>query len=375
MKIIFTGGGTGGHFYPVIAVIESIRAIAEKHKLVEMELIYMSDSEYDKEALFEERVRFVKISAGKVRRYFSFLNFTDAIKTGIGIFTTLLKVYVDLPDVIFSKGGYAAFPVVFAARFFGIPLIIHESDSVPGKVNAWSGKFAKRIAISFPTASNFFPPEKTALVGNPLRKEFLIGTREGAKQFLGLEEGTPVILITGGSQGAQAINEIILDGLLELVEKYQIIHQCGANNLAETKARAGVILEKSKFKNRYHLFGFLNKDSLKMSYSSSDLVIARAGAGTIFEIANSGVPSILIPLENSAQDHQKGNAYDYASAGAGDVLEQTNLTFHILQSEITRILSNKEKLEQMKKSALAFSKPEAAEKIAQEIIKLGLEHA
>ncbi len=374
MKIIFTGGGTGGHFYPNIAVIESLREISEKNKLVDIDMIYMSDYKYDETALFENRVRFIKISAGKVRRYFSLLNVVDFFKTGIGILTTTLKVYSNFPDVIFSKGGYAAFPVVVAAKILGIPLVIHESDSVPGKVNMYAGKFAKKIAISFPSAAKYFPKEKTALIGVPIRKEFLIGAREGARQFLGLEENTPVIFIIGGSQGAQPINDILLDGLEDLVKDYQVIHQCGKNNLKDVKGRSSVILEKSSNKSRYHLFDFLNKDALRMSYSAADLVVSRAGGTSIFEIAISGKPSILIPLENSGQDHQKNNAYDYAAAGACDVLEQTNLTPHLLQSEIKRLLADKPKLEKMSKAALAFARPDAAEKIAQELIRLGIEH-
>lgn len=375
MKIIFTGGGTGGHFYPTIAVVEAIREISQKNKFVDMELIFMSDSKYDEAVLNENNMEFVKISAGKVRRYFSFLNITDGIKTAWGVLTTLIKVYNNFPDVIFCKGGYTAFPVVFAAKFFGIPLIVHESDSVPGKVNTWAGKFAKRVGISFPSAAKYFPEGKTALVGNPIRREFLIGAREGARQFLGLEEGAPVVFITGGSQGAQAINDVVLDGLEDLLKKYQIIHQCGKINLKEVKGRSSVILDKSPQKSRYHLFDFLNKDALRMSYSAADLVISRAGAGSIFEIAMSGRPSILIPLETSAQDHQKNNAYDYASTGAADVMEQSNLTQHVLVSEIDRLLADKGKLTSMGKAALAFARPDAAQKVAQEIIKLGLEHS
>lgn len=373
MKIIFTGGGTGGHFYPNIAVIEALRDISEKNKLVDIDLIYMSDAKYDEAALFESRVRFIKISAGKVRRYFSLLNVVDFFKTGFGIITTTLKVFANFPDVIFSKGGYAAFPVVVAARILGIPLMIHESDSVPGKVSVFGGKFAKRIAVAFPSAAKYFPKEKTALVGIPIRKEFLIGNREGARQFLGLEEGTPVVFIIGGSQGSQIINDTVLDGLEDMVKNYQVIHQCGRNNLKDVKGRSSVILERSQYKSRYHLFDFLNKDALRMSYSAADLIISRASS-LIFEIAISGKPSILIPLDGSAQDHQKNNAYDYAAAGACDVLEQSNLTPHLLLSETGRLLSDKVKLEKMSKAALAFARPDAAEKIAEELIRLGIEH-
>ena len=157
MKIFLAGGGTGGHFYPLMAVVDALGAIAEQEKIVKMDLVFISDSPYDSNLLLQKGVRFKKIYAGKIRRYFSLLNIVDIFKTLFGLFNALWTIYLDFPDVIFSKGGYASFPVVFAARFFGIPLIIHESDAVPGKVNKWSGKFAKRIAISFPQVAKYFP--------------------------------------------------------------------------------------------------------------------------------------------------------------------------------------------------------------------------
>ena len=162
MKIIFTGGGSGGHFYPIIAVADALNRIMEQEKIVRSDFIFMSETPYDASLLFKKGIKFKKIPAGKIRRYFSLLNLTDTVKTLIGIIRAVFGVFLNFPDVIFSKGGYAAFPVVFAARIFGIPLIIHDSDAVPGKVNKWSGKFAKRIAISFPSAADYFPEKRTA---------------------------------------------------------------------------------------------------------------------------------------------------------------------------------------------------------------------
>lgn len=375
MKIIFTGGGSGGHFYPIIAVADALNRIMEQEKIVRSDFIFMSESPYDKSLLFKKGIKFKKVPAGKVRRYFSLLNLTDTIKTFIGIIKAVFSVFMNFPDVIFSKGGYAAFPAVFAARVFGIPLIIHDSDAVPGRVNKWSGKFAKRIAISFPSAADYFPEKKTALTGNPVRKDFFIPAKTGAREFLDLEENAPVILIMGGSQGAKKINDVIVDILPELLKKYQIIHQCGRKNLKETKGRAELVLENSPYKSRYHVFDFLNLSALRMSYGAANIAVARASAGVIFEIAASGLPSILIPLSNSAQDHQRANAYAYAKVGAADVVEEANLTPHVLLSEIERLLENNEKKESMGKAAKEFAKPDAAEKIAREILNLALEHA
>lgn len=375
MKIILAGGGTGGHFYPLIAVADALQAVASQEKIAKMELIFMSESPYDSDLLLQKGIRFKKIYAGKVRRYFSLLNIVDFFKTIVGLFKALWSIYLDFPDVIFSKGGYASFPVVFAAWLLGIPLIIHESDSIPGWVNKWSGKFAKRIALSFPKAAQYFLKERTALIGNPIRKELTLPAKVGAREFLNLEENVPVIMVIGGSQGAVKINENLLDILPELLKKYQVIHQTGRNNIRDVEALASVLLESSPYKSRYHIFDFLDFSHLRMAFGAADLVVSRASGGAIFEIAASGVASILIPLAKAAQDHQKENAYAFAEIGATDVIEQQNLSPHLLQSEIERLIENKEKLRQMAEAAKKFAKPDAAEKIAREILVLALEHA
>jgi UDP-N-acetylglucosamine--N-acetylmuramyl-(pentapeptide) pyrophosphoryl-undecaprenol N-acetylglucosamine transferase len=156
MKILLTGGSTGGHFYPLIAVAESLYDRANQKKIIKPEIWYMDSSKYNPRALFDNDIQYVEIPAGKLRRYFSFLNFTDLFKTATGIVLALINMWKIYPDVVFGKGGYSSFPALIAARFFGIPVVIHESDSRPGRVNAWAGKFAKRIAVSYPDAAEFF---------------------------------------------------------------------------------------------------------------------------------------------------------------------------------------------------------------------------
>lgn len=380
MKIFLIGGGSGGHFYPLIATArELVKILREKHFL-EPDIVFASDSPYNKQILIEENIRFIKMPAGKMRRYFSLFNIFDFFKTITGLIYAVIKVYSEMPDVIFSKGGYASFPVVFAARILNIPLIIHESDAVPGKVNIYSKKFARRIAISFKGAAKYFPENKLALIGIPLRKEIMGGSFKEAQDIFRLEtEGEkfspPVILIMGGSLGSQKINDIILEILPELAAKYQIIHQCGNNNFKELNGMSELVLKDNKHKNRYHLFGSLDEALLRNSSFAADLVISRAGGSAIFEIAAWGKPSILIPLQGSAQDHQRENAWEYAEGGAAEVIEETNFSPHILLSEINNILKSDEKINKMKKAALRFNKIDAARKIAEEIINLTLEHA
>src|SRR3990172_2807169 len=233
MKILLTGGGTGGHFYPLVAVAEEINKIVDKEHILNAQIFYLADVPYDKEALHDNGIIFGEISAGKLRKYFSLLNFIDLFKTFFGFWDALWKVYKIYPDVIFSKGGYISFPVLLSARILNIPVFIHESDSVPGRANLWAAKFSKRIAVSFEEAGKYFPKEKTAWTGQPIRQELQKTAKEGVFEYLKLDPSVPVLLIIGGSLGAELINNVIIESLPELVAKYQIIHQTGKKNLEE----------------------------------------------------------------------------------------------------------------------------------------------
>lgn len=374
MKIVLTGGGTAGHFYPLVAIAEEINRIAEEEKLLRPELFYLSISPYDKTALFENNITFKKILSGKMRRYFSFLNIFDVVKLALGVPQALFRLFRIYPDVVISKGGYASFPVVFAARLLSIPLIIHESDAVPGKTNIWAAKFALRIAVSWDSAAQFFPKKKTATVGQPVRRALQHPVPEGAYEYLKLEEKTPVILVLGGSQGAARLNTTILDALPELTKHYQIVHQTGMANLAYVKQMASVILPPDEPRAaRYKPFGYLNTLALRMSAGVATLVISRAGS-TIFEIAAWGTPSIIVPITESNGDHQRKNAFNYARSGAAIVMEEKNLTPNVLLSEIKRVMDNPALRQEMKKAAHSFFKQGAAEKIAREAIKIALKH-
>ncbi len=171
MKIVFTGGGTGGHFYPIIAVVQKVNQIINNENIIGAKLYYFSDSPYDKEMLVENELLFEEINAGKMRTYFSLKNFTDIFKIFFGIINALFKMFSIYPDVVFGKGGYASFPTIFAARILHIPVVIHESDSAPGRVNKWAGHFAKKIAISFLESANYFPKNKIAWTGQPIISE------------------------------------------------------------------------------------------------------------------------------------------------------------------------------------------------------------
>ncbi|MBI5742310.1 MAG: undecaprenyldiphospho-muramoylpentapeptide beta-N-acetylglucosaminyltransferase [Candidatus Niyogibacteria bacterium] len=375
MKILFAGGGTGGHFYPIIAVARSLRDLAEKERIARLDLSYMSDAPYDINLLRQENIKFLQAPAGKMRRYFSIWNFVDYFRTFFGIIRAVWGIFWDMPDVVFGKGGYASFPMLVAARLFRIPLLIHESDAVPGRANAWAGKFAKRIAIAFPEAAEYFPKDKTALIGNPIRRRVVGGSAEEAIRSFGLDGTVKTIFVIGGSQGSQNINDAILTVLLDLVEKYNVIHQTGKQNYEVVNGRAGVILNKLPNATRYHAVDFVSEGDLRNISQVASLVISRAGSGAIFEIAAWGLPAILIPLDNSAGDHQRKNAYSYVKAGAAAILEEQNLTPHVLNFEIDKVLKDEKRLQDMRTAAQRFARLDAADKIARALIDMAIEHA
>ncbi len=374
MKIVFTGGGTGGHFYPVIAVAQKVNQIIDHENIIGVKLYYISDSPYDKEMLFENGLIYEEVSAGKMRTYFSIKNFFDLFKTFFGAINAIFKMFSIYPDVVFGKGGYASFPAIFAARILRIPVVIHESDSAPGRVNKWAGHFAKKVAVSFIEAADYFPKKKVAWTGQPIRVEIESpASKREALDYFKLEVSVPVILVLGGSQGAELINNTILDALPRLVNGYQIIHQTGVRNFKMVTDRAEVVLADNPNKLRYTSMAFLNPLAMKMAAGAATIIISRAGS-TIFEIASWGVPSILIPFTESNADHAKKNAFSYARAGACSVVEEMNMTANILSSEIERITGDKEVYDEMVKNAKAFNKPGAAMKIARAIVDIALSH-
>ena len=374
MKIVFAGGGTGGHFYPVIAVAQRINKIIAEEKIIGVKLYYLSTEPYDQEALFENDIQFEGIKAGKLRTYFSFENFSDIPKTLIGILHALWKMFQIYPDVVFGKGGYASFPTLLAARILRIPILIHESDSAPGRVNLWAGRFADKIAVSFKEAADFFPKERIAWTGHPIRLELeQKADRLEALDFFKLESNLPTIFVIGGSLGAELINNTVIDALPRLLKNYQIIHQTGVRNFKTVTSRVPVVVPDATLRSRYSSIAFLNPLQMKMAAGAADLIISRAGS-TLFEISSWGVPSILVPFTNSNADHAKKNAFAYAHTGACSVVEEMNMTANILSSEIDRILGDEKTLARMAAAAKSFNRIGGAEKIAQELLSIALSH-
>lgn len=366
MKILFTGGGTGGHVYPIVAIVREIRRIYPKKDL---EFYYVGPKdEYSQILLSQEDLKIKTIVSGKVRRYFSLQNFIDILfKIPFGIIQSFFLLLTLRPDLVFSKGGSGSISVTISARLLKIPVFLHESDTVPGLSNQKTAKWAKKIFTSFPK-TEYFDPEKVTVTGNPIRKELLDGDKQTAAEIFNLTLSKPIFLIMGGSQGAETINDFVLLVLNNLLKDYEIIHITGPENIKEEAAEAQVI-EDQTLERYYHPFGFLDEQKLKHAYKAADFIISRSGSGSIFEIAAVGKPSILIPLPSAAGDHQSKNAYIYSETGAAMVIEQENLTPNFFLENIQLLFLHPEKLQQMSESALAFAKPLAARAIAREILE------
>lgn len=377
MRIVLTGGGSGGHFYPLIAVAEAIEEISRERTLIEPDLYYIGPEPFDRAALLEHDIIYKASPSGKLRRHEGILNIVSIFPITIGIIRSIFQLFQLYPDVIFSTGGYASFPTLYAARILQIPVVIYDADALPGRVSLWSAKFARWIGLAHPDAAEKFPirvRDRIARVGHPIRKEIEVPAKEGGHEFLKLDPSVPTLFIMGGSQGARAINEVVLNALPELVSRYNVVHQAGAGNLDEVGKLSAVILKDSQTASRYKLFGLLNTLALRMTAGIAALIISRAGSGTIFEIASWGVPAILVPIPGEVSHDQTENAFSYARAGACVVIEQYNLTPHLLVAEIGRLVGDEALRAEMSEAARAYAKPHAAQKIAAVLLETAIEH-
>jgi UDP-N-acetylglucosamine--N-acetylmuramyl-(pentapeptide) pyrophosphoryl-undecaprenol N-acetylglucosamine transferase len=362
MKAILTGGGTGGHIFPLVSVA---RALKEECK-GGIEFLYVGPEDgFSDDAFKGEGIEVKKIKAGKLRRYTGALlqNLSDIfINIPSGLIQSLSILSEQRPDFIFSKGGYGSLPVVVIGRLKGIPVFLHESDSIPGLANKIIGVFAKKIFISFPQGEkDYFPREKISLVGNPVRRTILEPSSDSV--FI-LEGKKPVLLVLGGSQGSVRVNDAILQNLNNLLEKFEIMHQTGRVDYERVRTHR----EASESKDRYHILGFVDERQMSWMLHRCDGVISRSGSSSISEIAATGKPSVLIPLPESAQGHQSANAKAYAEVtGASIVLEEDDLTPVKLSESIDKMLT-------MDKSKVIdgtrkFSRIEASNLIAREILE------
>jgi len=306
-------------------------------------------------------VRAHHLVTGKIRRYPSLRTLVDIPLLAVGFLQAYWYLLWNMPDVVFSKGGYGAFPVVVVAWMFRIPIVAHESDSIAGATNRLLARFARVIITSFSGEHPELPAEKIVRLGNPVRD---MRPRRGVKP-----SGTtkPTILVLGGSQGATQINELLFQSLASLTDRYRIVHQVGERHVRA--ADEAHIEMPARLRPFYEPRAFLNEEQMREAYAQADLVISRAGSGAIFEIALVGKPSILIPLLTSAGGHQQQNAILYERAGACLRLDAPLIKPMELMRAIEEVMESGARRGKMARAARSFSRPNAARDIANTIIE------
>jgi UDP-N-acetylglucosamine--N-acetylmuramyl-(pentapeptide) pyrophosphoryl-undecaprenol N-acetylglucosamine transferase len=362
-KILFTGGGSGGHIFPLVAIIREIKRIDKDNNFT---LYYSGPREsLAMNYLAKEGVKMRFTLGGKIRPYFSWLNFIDIlVRIPISFFLSFFYIFFISPDAVFSKGGYGSFPLVFWSTLFQSPLFVHESDSVMGRANRFGARWALEVFTSFPEPKT--NESHHINVGNPIRIDLLPGDKQSARKALGILSSKPVIFIVGGSQGARSINDSTVDVLQPLLEQFEVIHQCGEKNFNEVRLTAKIAIE-DRFWQSYHPYPFLDDWETSNAYHAADLVVSRAGAGTIFEIAAFGKPSIIVPMAKSASDHQIKNAYIFEPYGA-QVIEENNFTPQFFLKSVQHAFDEKDSLKRRGEAALLFSRPRSARVIAEYIM-------
>ncbi|MCF0146330.1 MAG: undecaprenyldiphospho-muramoylpentapeptide beta-N-acetylglucosaminyltransferase [Eubacterium sp.] len=316
--IILTGGGTAGHVTPNIALLPGLRERG-------FDISYIGSYDgMEKELVEKEGIPYYGVSSGKLRRYHDLKNLTDPFRVLKGAHEARVLIKQLKPDIVFSKGGFVAVPVVIAAHEKHVPIVCHESDMTPGLANKICLPYAEKICCNFPETLTHLPAGKAVVTGSPIRRELLTGDSEKGYAFCGFDKEKPVIMIIGGSLGSVNVNTHVRAVLPELLKNYQVFHLCGKGNLDET-------LNDTKGYRQYEYI----REELPDLYAMADLVISRAGANSICEIAALAKPNLLIPLSaNASRGDQILNARSFEKQGFSKVLEEEEITDEILLQTI-----------------------------------------
>jgi UDP-N-acetylglucosamine--N-acetylmuramyl-(pentapeptide) pyrophosphoryl-undecaprenol N-acetylglucosamine transferase len=374
VRVLVTGGGTGGHVSPAVAVITRLRerSAAEGSAL---DLLFIgSEAGVERRVMSDLGVPYAAISTGKLRRYFSLQTPIDLfVRLPAGFFQALGHVRRFKPDVIFSTGGYVCVPAIIAGWLLRVPSLTHEQTALVGLANRIAGRFATRVAVSFPQSARFFAPSKAIVTGNPVRPSVLAGDAERAASKFGFNLSSPTVYVTGGAQGSHALNMALAGALPRLLECCQVVHQCGegpngsgADLRMLQQAREAL---PPQHQTRYRVQPYVG-DELGDLYALASLVVGRAGAGTVNELANLGKPSILVPLPGAAGGEQEANARALEGAGGAVVLLESDLTPDTLANTVCSLVSDPTRLSAMSDGAHKLASTGAAGAIVDELMRL-----
>jgi UDP-N-acetylglucosamine--N-acetylmuramyl-(pentapeptide) pyrophosphoryl-undecaprenol N-acetylglucosamine transferase len=356
LRLLLTGGGTGGHLFPAIATAEHLNA-----KMPQSVVLFIGTRrKLDREALehFGFTVKTIHSYGLKGKKLLELIK--ALLILPVSLFEAAYQIMKFKPDVVLGVGGYVTGPVVLVARLMGKPTVIHEQNSIPGLANRKLGRFVNRVCLSLPQSQGFFPAEKTVLTGNPVRRKIIDCRATRAER-----SGKPTLLVLGGSQGAHAINQLMVEAVRSRAAdflKLRLIHQTGSDDeqmVVEVYREAGMD----------HLVSAFFTDMAGI-YTQADLVVSRAGATTLAEIGVVGKPAILIPYPFAADRHQEKNASWYVESGAAVVLPQDGLTSARLTDEIVSIIGDPARIVEMSSAMANLGIPDAAERIVDICLKL-----
>ncbi|EIT84995.1 undecaprenyldiphospho-muramoylpentapeptide beta-N- acetylglucosaminyltransferase [Fictibacillus macauensis ZFHKF-1] len=363
MKVVLSGGGTGGHIYPALSIAKEIKKVDPN-----AEILYIgTEKGLESDLVPREGIPFKSIHITGFKRSLSLDNIKTLMRFLKGVAQCKKMIKEFQPDVVIGTGGYVCGPVVYAASRLGIPSIIHEQNSVPGLTNKFLSRYVKKIALSFQESASFFPSDKVVLTGNPRASEVLGKSGAKGRESLGLDPVKKTVLIVGGSRGARPINEAFLQVLQEAGRKeYQFVYVTGDVHYENVQQA----VQASGSPSNVTIVPFVH--NMPEVLAGVDLVVARAGATSIAELTALGIPSILIPSPYVTNNHQEKNARALEAPGAAAVILENEMSGEKLLQEVDRILTNQEHWLAMHRAAKKLGMPEAAATIVRLIEELSI---
>ena len=365
LRLVIAGGGTGGHVQPAVATLQELR------RRVPLQPLWLgSAAGLERSVAADEGIPFRAIAVGKLRRYFSLQTPLDALRIPLGVAQSLRHLRAARPDLVFSTGGFVSVPTVVAARLLGIPSLTHEQTAVIGLATRINARFVDVIALSYERSRALLGAHRGRVIvtGNPIRASLYDGDPAGAFRAFGLDPNLPLVYVTGGALGAQAINSAVREALPRLLARVQVIHQCGRTAGEEERLHAAREALPPELQPRYAIRPFIGPE-LADIYAAAVLVVGRAGAGTVAELSALGKPSLLIPLPGSAGGEQQTNARMLEESGASVVLPQEQLSPERLAAEIEQLIAGK-RLSAMAVAARTRGTPDAAARLADALLAL-----
>lgn len=370
MRVIVSGGGTGGHVYPALAVATLLRS------QYQAEILFLgSDDGLETQLVPAAGFRLVTVKAGKVRRYISWQTVKGVMRIPVGAVQAIEIVRKFRADAAFTSGGYVAVPAGLAAYLNRVPLLMHQQDVPPNLANKQVAPLATRISLAFEDSRAYFPARKTVVLGNPIRQAMLDIRQVSpmvARARFGLDGEQPMLLVTGGSQGARHLNEVVCQALPQLLGTCQVLQISGKDLYNETLEQSNGILAGADpaLRARYHLVPYLDEE-MPAALQAADLVLCRSGASTLSELATLGKPGLLVPLPPAiGKSPQEANAAMFERRGAGVVIKNADLEPKLLAERVNYIMTSPEVLAFMMEASRSLARPQATQDIVEELLRI-----